>query len=82
MALFGGLHFLSNNTSLTPSQFIIYLTENVLELWTSLAFLYLSYAFHRHQKTQTESPRDTTNYHPPQILTSQEEKNVAGALQT
>ena len=70
MALFGGLHFLSNKTSLTPSQFIIYLTENVLELWTSLAFLYLSYEFHRYQKMQKDSPRDTTNYNPPQILTS------------
>jgi hypothetical protein len=73
MALFGGLHFMSNKTSLTPSQFIIYLTENVLELWTSLAFLYLSYAFHRNQTMQKEDcPGDNTNYHPPQILNREE----------
>ena len=50
LALFGGIHFLNDKSFLTPTQFIIYLTENVLELWISLSFLYLAYAFHKNQK--------------------------------
>ncbi len=72
------MHFLSKKSFLTPSQFIIYLTENVLELWTSLAFLYLSYAFYRNQMML----KDTTYYDAPQILTSEEKENEAAVMQT
>ena len=45
MLLTNWMHLLILPRNLSRTTFLIFLTENLIDLWTALAIVYLSYAF-------------------------------------